>query len=83
MVTGAVVDVVAEFGGTCSGAVIGHALGHHMLGQKPSADSWMGVLRMFGWAATAGLVLLVVFVAVRPAPPSRNRRGGFGRQAHA
>lgn len=66
-----------------SGAIIGHALGHHMAGQKPSADQWMRVLRMFGAAATAGLVLLVVFVAVRPAPPKRNRRGGFGRQADA
>ena len=54
-----------------------------MAGQKPSADQWMRVLRMFGAAATAGLVLLVVFVAVRPAPPKRNRRGGFGRQADA
>jgi hypothetical protein len=81
---GAVVDVVAEFGGTCSGAVIGHALGHHISGQKPSADQWMRVLRMFGSAATAGLVLLVMFVAVRPVPPTlTKRRGGFGRQVNA
>ena len=48
---------VASFvGGTCSGAIIGHALGHHIAGEKPSPQAWMRVLGMFGTAATGALV---------------------------
>lgn len=65
--SGAVIDVVAEAGGTCSGWLIGHTLGHeHAGGAGRGGESWDRVLGMFGQAALGSVVLVLLFLLVRP-----------------
>ena len=46
----------------------GHALGHHVAGKPANTEAWIQVLQMFAKAATGALLLLLIFLAVRPRP---------------